>query len=158
MTAMSLEAKTSAANQQNPLHNRLATLLEVDPAIWWRPTSENYFDRISKGSILALLNEVGGPAVMARHATLKKGEISSSCQKLFAGESIVEPEVKAAALAWVPDAMRFLDKPSANVEPSEPSDPAEAEQPQEEEQGGQTEEHEAAEDPAEEIDEAAEAA
>lgn len=155
LTAMSLEAKTSAANQQNPLHNRLATLLEIDSAMWWRPTSENYFDRISKGSILALLNEVGGPAVMARHATLKKGEISSSCQKLFAGESIVEPEVKEAALAWVPDAMRFLDKPSGDVDSSEP---CEAERPEAQEQGGQADEAGTPDETDEEIDEAVAAA
>ncbi|MFS6807266.1 hypothetical protein WHL19_14490, partial [Staphylococcus aureus] len=37
----------------------------------------------------------------------KKGEISTSCEKLFAGEAITEAETKEAALAWVPDAMRF---------------------------------------------------
>jgi ParB family chromosome partitioning protein len=36
----------------------------------------------------------------------KKGDLSASCEKLFAGETIVAPEVKEAALAWVP-AMRF---------------------------------------------------
>lgn len=89
--------------------------MEVDVAAWWRPTSENFFDRISKGSILSLLNEVGGAALTARHATMKKSEISGSCEKLFAGEVIVEPEVKDAALAWVPNAMRFLDR----IEPDE---------------------------------------
>ncbi len=44
-----------------------------------------------------------------RHASQKKSEISPSCEKLFAGEAIVEPEVRAAALAWVPAAMRFND-------------------------------------------------
>ena len=37
----------------------------------------------------------------------KKGDLSASCEKLFAGETIVAPEVKEAALAWVPEAMRF---------------------------------------------------
>ena len=37
----------------------------------------------------------------------KKGDLSASCEKLFAGETIVPPEVKEAALAWVPEAMRF---------------------------------------------------
>ena len=155
LTALSLEAKTSASNEQNPLHNRLATILEIDPAIWWRPTSENYFDRISKGSILALLNEVGGPAVMARHATLKKGEISGSCQKLFAGESIVEPEVKEAALAWVPDAMRFLDNVSAEGDKAAPT---EAGQPEVDEPVVEADEGGFADVTADEIDEAAQAA
>ncbi|WP_337847824.1 ParB N-terminal domain-containing protein [Sphingomonas sp.] len=114
IVAMSLEAKASYRAEQCPLHNRLATIMEIDVAGWWRPTSENFFDRISKGSILTLLAEVGGAALTARHATMKKSEISGSCAKLFAGEAIVEPEVRDAALAWVPDAMRFLDHAGAD--------------------------------------------
>jgi ParB family chromosome partitioning protein len=114
VVAMSLEAKAGYRAEQCPLHNRLATIMEVDVANWWRPTSENFFDRVSKGSILTLLAEVGGAALTARHATMKKSEISESCAKLFAGEAIVEPEVRAAALAWVPNAMRFLDQAEAD--------------------------------------------
>ncbi|WP_323810706.1 ParB/RepB/Spo0J family partition protein [Sphingobium baderi] len=114
LVAASLEAKPGYRAEQCPLHNRLATIMDVDVASWWRPTSENFFDRISKGSILALLGEVGGAALTARHATMKKSEISQSCNRLFAGEAIVEPEVRDAALAWVPDAMRFLDQPQAD--------------------------------------------
>lgn len=109
IVAISLEAKPGISNEQIPLHNRLASILEIDVASWWRPTSENFFDRVNKGSILSLLDEVGGPALSGRHASLKKTEISASCQKLFAGDTIVETEVKEAALAWVPNAMRFFD-------------------------------------------------
>jgi ParB family transcriptional regulator, chromosome partitioning protein len=112
IVAMSVEAKSSSSNEPAPLQNRLASILDIDVASWWRPTSENFFDRINKGSILSLLHDVGGHPLTARHATLKKTEISESCAKLFAGEAIVEPEVKAAALAWVPDAMRFIDRPT----------------------------------------------
>ncbi|MGM3208203.1 hypothetical protein, partial [Bacillus licheniformis] len=42
--------------------------------------------------------------------------ISSSCQKLFAGEAIVEAEVAQAALAWVPAAMRFPTTPAPSLE------------------------------------------
>src|SRR3546814_11112469 len=72
IVAMSLEAKASYRAEQCPLHNRLATIMDVDVASWWRPTSENFFDRISKGSILTLLADVGGAALTARHATMKK--------------------------------------------------------------------------------------
>ncbi|MDF0546072.1 ParB N-terminal domain-containing protein [Sphingobium sp. H39-3-25] len=120
IVAISLEAKGGNRAEQCPLHNRLATIMEVDVAAWWRPTSENFFDRISKGSILSLLNEVGGAPLTARHATMKKSEISGSCAKLFAGEAIVEPEVRDAALAWVPNAMRFLDSTVADdLEPAD---------------------------------------
>lgn len=107
IVAMSIEAKPRGASGQVAIHNRLASILEIDVANWWRPTAENFFDRVNKGSILSLLHDVGGGALTARHATLKKTEISESCEKLFAGAAIVEPETKEAVLAWVPDAMRF---------------------------------------------------
>ena len=109
IVAKSLEAKPGYQSEQIPLHNRLASILDIDPASWWRPTSENFFDRVNKASVLTLLHDIGGPALSGRHATLKKTELSASCHKLFAGEAIVEAEVKEAALAWVPNAMRFLD-------------------------------------------------
>ncbi len=115
IVATSLEAKELyGSHKQNPLQNRLATILEVDVASWWRPTSENFFDRVSKGTLLSLLDDVGGPALSGRHASSKKPEISASCQKLFAGDAIVETEVKEAALAWVPAAMRFNDTASTD--------------------------------------------
>lgn len=47
IVATSLEAKELyGSHRQNPLQNRLATILEVDVASWWRPTSENLFDRV----------------------------------------------------------------------------------------------------------------
>src|SRR3546814_18194370 len=93
---MSLEAKATYRAEQCPLHNRLATIMDVDVARWWRPTSENFFDRISKGSILTLLADVGGAALTARHATKNTSELSESCATLSAGKANVEPEPRAA--------------------------------------------------------------
>ena len=116
IVATSLEAKMSySTNRQNPLHGRLATILDIDVASWWRPTSENFFDRVSKGSLVSLLHEVGGPALSSRHATEKKPEVSASCQKLFGGDAIVEPAIKEAALKWLPPAMCFTN-PVTEVE------------------------------------------
>ena len=110
IVATSLEAKIAyGSNRQNPLHGRLANILDIDVASWWRPTSENFFDRVSKGSLISLLHEVGGPALSSRHATEKKPEVSASCQKLFSGDAIVEPEIKEAALKWLPTAMCFTN-------------------------------------------------
>lgn len=111
--ASSLEAKAALNQRQNPLQNRLAAIMEVDVAQWWRPTAANFFDRVPKGALLVLLREVGGPALSERYASAKKGEISKSCQTLFAGEAIIEAEVKDKALAWVPNAMRFLETAAA---------------------------------------------
>lgn len=113
MVAGSLEAKPEYSATTNPLHARLATILEIDVAQWWRPTSANFFDRVAKGTLLALLTEVGGTVLAARYSASKKGEVSSACEKIFAGEAITETETKEAALAWVPDAMRFdIERPT----------------------------------------------
>jgi ParB family chromosome partitioning protein len=110
IVATSLEAKIAyGSNRQNPLHGRLASILDIDVASWWRPTSENFFDRVSKGSLISLLHEVGGPALSSRHATEKKPDVSASCQKLFGGDAIVEPEIRQAALKWLPTAMCFTN-------------------------------------------------
>ena len=99
------------AGQSGPepidLHDHLATLMGINVASHWRPTSANYFDRVSKQTLLAHVSEVGGPTMAASFMGSKKGDLSASCEKLFAGETIVAPEVKEAALSWVPEAMRF---------------------------------------------------
>ncbi|QNE07791.1 ParB/RepB/Spo0J family partition protein [Croceicoccus marinus] len=117
MVAGSLEAKPEYSATTNPLHARLASILEIDVAQWWRPTSANFFDRVAKGTLLALLTDIGGTTLASRYSASKKGDVSSACEKLFAGEAITETDTKEAALAWVPDAMRFdverpvLDEP-----------------------------------------------
>ena len=113
MVASSLESKPGYATTTHPLHARLASILEIDVARWWRPTAANFFDRVSKGTLLALLGTVGGPALSTRYTASKKGEVSTSCERLFAGEAITEAETKEAALAWVPDAMRFIESDAA---------------------------------------------
>ena len=133
IVAMSLQAKPTSRDDQYLLHNRLAAIMEIDVASWWRPTSENFFDRISKGAILNLLAEVGGAQLTARHATMKKSEISVACQQIFAGDAIVEPEIRDAALAWVPEAMKFVQRSAANDDdPTEPGGAAAAAEPAEE--------------------------
>nr|WP_317893920.1 ParB/RepB/Spo0J family partition protein [uncultured Sphingomonas sp.] len=135
IVADSLEAKQDyGAVTTNPLHARLASILEVDVAKWWRPTCANFFDRVSKGTLLATLTEVGGATLAGRYLGSKKGEISTSCERLFAGEAITEAETKEAALAWVPDAMRFdatgaapIEEDTGDHEPSGEDDSAEDE-------------------------------
>ncbi len=123
--ASSLEAKPTYDARQNPLQNRLASIMKIDVASWWRPTAPNFFDRVSKGSLLALLDDIGGPALSGRYAASKKGEVATSCEKLFAGEAIVEDTIRDKALAWVPNAMLFLDgtdAPTDDIDLEEGSD------------------------------------
>lgn len=109
--ASSLEAKIGYSSPAPcEIHRRLATIMEVDVAQWWRPTALNFFDRVSKNTCLAVLSQVGGPGLSGRYAASKKAELAKSCEALFAGETIVEAEVKERALAWVPSAMLLGDR------------------------------------------------
>jgi ParB family transcriptional regulator, chromosome partitioning protein len=88
-------------------HDHLGVLLGIEVAKWWRPTGVNYFDRVPKNVALAALAEVGGPTLAEPHAKSKKAELAQSCERIFAGNFIAEAEVRMAALAWVPQPMRF---------------------------------------------------
>ena len=135
------------AGQSGPepidLHDHLAALMGINVASHWRPTSANYFDRVSKQTLLAHVSEVGGPTMAASFMGSKKGDLSASCEKLFAGETIVASEIKEAALAWVPEAMRFRIIAASDSEDeqaptdagaeAEPEDEGEAPEPAEDE-------------------------
>jgi len=124
--ARTLEASAGAAGRYCTLHDHLGTILGIDVPRHWRPTALNWFDRVPKALCLAALTEVGGPELAARHGKAKKAEIAEACEKVFAGETIVEAEVKAAALAWVPEPMRFVAQALGDASPPWAEEPAEA--------------------------------
>jgi ParB family transcriptional regulator, chromosome partitioning protein len=106
--ARTLEASVGIAGDRAcAFHDHLGTLLGIDVAAWWRPTGANYFDRVPKSLALAALSDVGGPTLAGPYAKSKKAELSQACERILSGDFIAEVEVKQAALAWVPDAMRF---------------------------------------------------
>jgi ParB family chromosome partitioning protein len=106
--ARTLEASAAVPGERAcAFHDHLGELLGVEVARWWRPTGANYFDRVPKSVTLAALAEVGGPALAERYARAKKAELAQACERIFSGDVIAEVEVKDAALAWVPQAMRF---------------------------------------------------
>ena len=107
VVATSLEAKKGYSSEYHPIHAMLGAILNVEPATMWRPTAENFFDRVAKGTSLELLKEVGGADLANRYSGSKKGEIATSCEKIFAGDTIIEDDIKERALAWVPAAMQF---------------------------------------------------
>lgn len=118
--AGTLEASLNAPGQRAcALHDRLGQVLGIEVARWWRPTGANFFDRVPKAAALAAMAEVGGPELAARHAKAKKAELAQACERLFAGELVVEAEVRVAALAWVPEAMRFVSASEVAI----PADP-----------------------------------
>lgn len=115
--ARTLEASLNLAGQRFcAFHDHLGALLGIDVARWWRPTGTNYFDRVPKAVTLGALAEVGGPALAGRYASAKKAELAQGCERIFSGDFIAEVEVKEAALAWVPGAMRFAPPPVADID------------------------------------------
>ncbi|MFN3946397.1 MAG: ParB N-terminal domain-containing protein [Allosphingosinicella sp.] len=106
-------ARTLEASLNHPgtracaFHDHLGRLLGIDVARWWRPTGSSFFDRVPKTVTLAALHEIGGEAFAARWARARKAELAQACERIFAGDFIDEPEIKEAALAWVPGPMRF---------------------------------------------------
>ena len=116
--ARTLEASLNLAGERAcGFHEHLGRLLGIDVAGWWRPTGVNYFDRVPKSVTLAALEEIGGASLAARYAKAKKAELAQSCERIFSGDFTAEVEVKEAALAWVPEAMRFAPAPAEPVEP-----------------------------------------
>jgi len=117
--ARTLEASLQHPGERNcAFHDHLGQLLEIDVARWWRPTGANYFDRVPKALALEALTAVGGTAFASRYAKSKKAELSEACERVFAGEFVGEVEVKQAALAWVPEPMRFAAPALAEGEAS----------------------------------------
>lgn len=87
--------------------DHLGSKLAIDVAAWWRPTAKNYFDRITKPTILSLFETVGTAELRHRYGASKKHDLAASAEKLFAGDILVEAEIKERAVSWLPDAMRF---------------------------------------------------
>jgi len=108
VVARSLEASLNMAGErQLPFQDHIGSLIGIDIAQWWRPTAANYFDRVSKQVILDALTDVGGLELSSRFASVKKGDLAMSAERVFAGTYITEVEVREKALAWVPEVMRF---------------------------------------------------
>ena len=106
VVARTLEPKLS--NEMGcDFHNHLGRSLGIDVAAWWRPTAANFFNRVKKDVALNALRDIGGDELRARYINTKKSDLAAAAEKLCAGGAIVEAEVRAKAIAWVPDVMTF---------------------------------------------------
>jgi ParB family chromosome partitioning protein len=100
----------------------LGRKLAIDVAAWWRPTARSFFDRMTKPAIITLLGVIGGQALQSRYAAARKFDLSLSAEKVFAGETITEVDVKDRALRWLPAPMQFGVEPT----PDQPTDGGDA--------------------------------
>jgi ParB family chromosome partitioning protein len=106
--------KTVAGDQ--PFHDHLGRLLDIRVATWWRPTAANYFGRVRKELVLQALDTVGGTEFRSRYASAKKAELAAAAERIFSGDAIIEPAISQAAVAWVPEQMRFEERGPENDE------------------------------------------
>jgi ParB family chromosome partitioning protein len=113
--ARSKPASTWTATGALASIDHLGGIVGIDMARWWRPTVANYFDRVSKQVILDALGDVGGPELSSRFASVKKRDLAMSAERVFAGATITEVEVRDRALAWVPEVMRFGEQDAADA-------------------------------------------
>ncbi len=123
-----LEASLNVTGERSiTFHDHLGSLIGIDMATWWRPTAVNYFDRVPKAVILDALAAVGGVDLASRFASVKKGDLAMSAERVFAGTYITEVEVRERALAWVPEVMRFAGGEPVDSEhdAAQENDPAE---------------------------------
>lgn len=104
--SQSLKASLASGTHASTFQSRLGSEIGIDMARHWRPGAENFFDRIKKAQILSILGQFD-PEIALRYAAAKKSELATAAARLCSGDTIIEPEIKAKALAWVPDAMRF---------------------------------------------------
>lgn len=73
--------------------DRVAALVDVNPADWWEPTSVSYLGRVSKDQIAVVVGQVAGQEAAAPLAKMKKGEAAALAEKILAGKR------------WLPDAL-----------------------------------------------------
>lgn len=90
-----------------PFLRHIGRALGIDVARWWRPTARNFFHAVTGPKILDLLETIGGPDLRSRYGASKKHDLAVSAEKLFAGKTHIEPEIREKALEWLPDHMRI---------------------------------------------------
>ena len=81
------------AHSRLPHAEALAAALDLNMTRWFRPTAENFFDRISKARILDALREAGQEVGSIRQA-MKKGQLAKVA------------ELDLADTAWLPEPLR----------------------------------------------------
>ncbi len=89
---------------------QLAQAVELDMAVWWKPTAEGYFKHVSKAVILQAMGEFA-PHSVSRLAKLKKADIASEAARLADGTGWMPAIFKAEGPEAVPEEAQAQDTP-----------------------------------------------
>ena len=80
--------------------------LEIDFAVEFRPTVDNFWNRLTKPSIIELVQKVFTKKWATEHSKLKKADLAAACEKAFAIQDEKPTGVTPAGfkrmLAWTP--------------------------------------------------------
>ena len=91
-----VQRKADSAEACHLTHgDALARALRLDMSAWFTPTAESYFTRVSKGHILAAIDEAKGSHAPALEK-LKKPELAARAEALVAGTSWLPAPLRIA--------------------------------------------------------------
>ena len=107
-TALTLRGRLGRTGDDD-LHEAIGCRLGIDTAAHWRPTANNFFNRVTKPRALEIAADVLGAQWAKNHAGEKKAVLSDTLEANFAGNRTpgVTAEQAAAAARWLPDGMAY---------------------------------------------------
>jgi len=95
---------------REPFMDAVAAEAIPDIRAVWRPTAANYWSRVSRGHMLALLKSFGLVAEADEQQTVKKATLASYMESLFAQPfATLTEEQREAVESWTPPGMEALD-------------------------------------------------
>lgn len=99
------------AGRMHPVLEMVATRLNIQAHLLWRPEESCFFKRIKKPQLLTLITEVIGGNWCSKVADQTKRQIASWLGRVFAGDNAATSGMDAAALEriaqWMPERMGY---------------------------------------------------
>jgi ParB family chromosome partitioning protein len=99
------------AGRMHPVLEMVASRLNVQAHLLWRPEESCFFKRIKKPQLLTLITEVIGSNWCSKVADQTKGQIASWLGRVFASDNAATSGMDAAALEriaqWMPERMGY---------------------------------------------------
>ena len=111
---------------REPFMDAVASEAIPDIRAVWRPTAANYWSRVSRDHMLALLKSFGLVAEADEQQTVKKATLASYMESLFAQPfATLTEEQREAVESWTPPGMEALDSGAeVDDEDHDETDPA----------------------------------
>ncbi len=113
-SAYGLNQQLSTDPHPNQVLEHLGRRMKIDVVRYWRPTAQNYWERIRKANLLQTGGKYLGESWSADNATAKKTDLASTMEKVFSDDpqhnAGLGADVAAVTSSWLPDGMAFADE------------------------------------------------